>query len=94
MITTNNLDTLEESLDLLKALKTNLNQIFNLDSSDVENEELQYCFKVLIFDDYVFDIISPLLKVNSFLITTVDLQPKGKQHNPSYEHQRKKREDC
>ena len=68
MITTKNIGNLEESLDLLKTLKTTLERIFNLDLHDGENEELQYCFKVLIFDDVVYDIISPLLKVYKPLI--------------------------
>jgi hypothetical protein len=53
----------EEHLDLVKSLKTTIDRILKLDSND-EDEDLQFCFKVLIFDDYVFDIICPLLKVN------------------------------
>jgi len=53
----------EEQLDLVKSLKTTIDRILKLDSND-EDEDLQFCFKVLIFDDYVFDIICPLLKVN------------------------------
>lgn len=52
----------EEKLDLVKSLKAVVDRVLKLDSND-EDEELQYCFKVLIFDDYVFDIICPLLKV-------------------------------
>jgi len=65
MITTKNIGNLEESLDLLKALKTTLDKIFDLDLSEGDNDELEFCFKVLIFDDIVYDIISPLLKVKS-----------------------------
>ena len=63
MINTNNIENLVESLDLLKSLKSTLESIFNLELSPGENPELESCFKVLIFDDLVFDIISPLLKV-------------------------------
>jgi hypothetical protein len=52
----------EEKLDFVKSLKATIDRILRLDSND-EDEDLQFCFKVLIFDDYVFDIICPLLKV-------------------------------
>jgi hypothetical protein len=52
----------EEKLDLVKSLKNIIDKILKLDSNE-EDEDLQHCFKVLIFDDYVFDIICPLLKV-------------------------------
>lgn len=52
----------DEKLDLVKSLKSVMERILKLDFLD-EDEDLQYCFKVLIFDDYVFDIICPLLKV-------------------------------
>jgi hypothetical protein len=55
-------NTNEERLDLVKSLKTVVERILKLDLND-EDEELQYCFKVLIFDDYVFEILCPLLKV-------------------------------
>jgi hypothetical protein len=57
----------DEKLDLVKSLKNVVDRILKLDSN-VEDEDLQYCFKVLIFDDYVFDIICPLLKVIIHLI--------------------------
>jgi len=53
----------EEKLDLVKSLKSIVERILKLDLND-EDEDMQYCFKVLIFDDYVFEIICPLLKVN------------------------------
>ena len=56
----------EEKLDLVKSLKVIVEKILKLYLND-EEEDLQYCFKVLIFDDYVFDIICPLLKVNIFI---------------------------
>jgi len=52
----------EDKLDLVKSLKATIDRILTLDSNE-EDEDLQFCFKVLIFDDYVFDIICPLLKV-------------------------------
>jgi hypothetical protein len=56
------IDNNDDKLDLVKSMKNIVERILKLDTSD-EDEELQYCFKVLIFDDYVFDIICPLLKV-------------------------------
>lgn len=55
-------ENLEEKLDLVKSMKNTVDKILKLDLND-EDEDLQYCFKVLLFDDYVFDIICPLLKV-------------------------------
>lgn len=52
----------EDKLNLVNSLKKNIDRIFNLDLSD-EDEDLKYCFKALIFDDYVFNILSPILKV-------------------------------
>jgi hypothetical protein len=51
-----------DKLDLVNSLKTIVEKVLKLDLTD-DDEELQYCFKVLIFDDYVFDMICPLLKV-------------------------------
>lgn len=56
------IDNSEEKLNLVRSMKNTVDKILKLDLSD-EDEDLQYCFKVLIFDDYVFDIICPLLKV-------------------------------
>jgi hypothetical protein len=50
----------EEKLDLVRSMKNVLEKMLTLEDDD---ENFQYCFKVLIFDDYVFDIICPLLKV-------------------------------
>jgi hypothetical protein len=52
----------EDKLNRVTSLKSIVYKILNLELKD-EDEDLQYCFKVLIFDDYVFDIICPLLKV-------------------------------
>jgi len=43
MITTKNIGNLEESLDLLKALKTTLDKIFDFDFSEGDNDEREYC---------------------------------------------------
>lgn len=65
----------EDKLDLVKSLKATIDRILTLDSNE-EDEDLQFCFKVLIFDDYVFDIICPLLKVFKFnLKHNLDLYP-------------------
>ncbi len=50
----------EDKLDLVKSMKIVLEKILTLEEDD---DNFQYCFKVLIFDDYVFNIICPLLKV-------------------------------
>jgi hypothetical protein len=59
------MNTNEEKLDLVKSMKNVLEKMLTLEDDD---ENFQYCFKVLIFDDYVYDIICPLLKVNFLLI--------------------------
>jgi hypothetical protein len=77
----------DDRLDLVKSMKNTIERILKLDISD-EDEDLQYCFKVLIFDDYVFDIICPLLKVKLFL-KNLALYTTRVQRLPSYEHKRK-----
>lgn len=52
----------EEGFNLTSSLKGVVDKIFKLEAGE-EDEELECCFKVLIFDDYVFNIICPLLKV-------------------------------
>lgn len=52
-----------DSLDLAKSLQNIIYKIFKLDLNSDDDEKLLNCFKVLIFDDYTFNIISPLLKV-------------------------------
>ena len=52
----------DDKLNLVTSLKKNIERIFNLDLTD-DDEDLKYCFKALIFDDYVFNILSPILKV-------------------------------
>ena len=58
-----NPSTSEDKLDLVKSMKNVLDRILTLEDDD---DNFQYCFKVLIFDDYVFDIICPLLKVKNY----------------------------
>lgn len=57
------------SMNLIDNLSNILNNIFSLENSSLNdfssNEELQHCFKVLIFDDKVYNILSPMLKVYS-----------------------------
>jgi hypothetical protein len=85
-------ETNEERLDLVKSLKTVVERILKLDLND-EDEELQYCFKVLIFDDYVFEILCPLLKVIKKIlfmkiihIEILDLHIKRIQYYSSHEY--------
>ena len=40
-----------------------LKDIFSLKDDYSDTDELKYCFKVLLFDDKVFNILSPLLKI-------------------------------
>ena len=54
----------EDKLDLVKSLKATVERILKLDIND-DDEDLQFCFKVLIFDDYVYEILCPLLKVSN-----------------------------
>lgn len=54
----------DESVNLVTSMKDTLEKIFNLNSDNTELEEsLKYCFKILLFDDKVFNILSPLLKI-------------------------------
>ena len=59
-------DKKETSMNLIDKILEILKKIFILidDSNEYEiNEDLKYCFKVLIYDDKVFNILYPLLKV-------------------------------
>ena len=40
-----------------------LKDIFSLKDDYSDDEELKFCFKILLFDDKVFNILSPLLKI-------------------------------
>ena len=62
-------DKKETSMNLIDKILEILKKIFILidDSNEYEiNEDLKYCFKVLIYDDKVFNILYPLLKVFFF----------------------------
>ena len=48
-ITKKGIDDLDQSLDLLKSLKKIINNIFNLELVESDEDELQSCFKILIF---------------------------------------------
>ena len=55
----------ESDLQIVTKFTDQLRRIFNLEITDANyNEDLQNCFKVIVFDDYVFNIISPFLKVS------------------------------
>ena len=59
-------DKKENSMNLTDRIIEILKKIFILidDTNEYEiNEDLKYCFKVLIYDDKVFNILYPLLKV-------------------------------
>jgi len=61
----NNMDS-DDKINLVMSMKKVIEKIFKLDLQE-EDEDLQNCFKILIFDDYVYDILCPLLKVKYFL---------------------------
>ena len=44
----------DDKINLVMSMQKVIEKIFKLDSED--DEDLQYCFKVLVFDDYVYDI--------------------------------------
>ena len=54
----------DDKINLVLSMKKAIERIFKLDISE-DDEDLQFCFKVLVFDDYVFDILCPLLKVKN-----------------------------
>ena len=58
-----NFERIDESINLVTKMNDILKDIFSLKDDYSENEELKYCFKVLLFDDKVFSILSPLLKI-------------------------------
>lgn len=51
------------NFNVVTGLKHTLKSIFNLGAN--EGDELANCFKVLVFDDYVYEILCPLMKVQS-----------------------------
>lgn len=54
---------MDDKFNLIKSLQKNLNSIFSF--GETIDENVLKCFKVLVFDDSVFNILSPLLKVFS-----------------------------
>ena len=54
---------IDESINLVTKMNNELKDIFSLKDDFTDNDELKYCFKVLLFDDHVFNILSPLLKI-------------------------------
>ena len=58
-----NFDKYDESINLVTNMNNILKDIFSLKDDYTDSDELKYCFKVLIFDDKVFNILSPLLKI-------------------------------
>ena len=58
-----NFEKIDESINLVTNLNNTLKEIFILKDDYSDNDELKYCFKVLLFDDKAFNILSPLLKI-------------------------------
>ena len=58
-----NLPTDDTSINLVKNMNIILQDIFSLKDDYSDDEELKYCFKILLFDDKVFNILAPLLKI-------------------------------
>ena len=53
----------DDSINLVTNMNKILIDIFSLKDDNLYSDELNFCFKVLLFDDKVFNILSPLLKV-------------------------------
>ena len=53
----------DSSINLVSNLNLVLKDIFSLKDDYSDDEELKFCFKILLFDDKVFNILSPLLKI-------------------------------
>jgi hypothetical protein len=53
----------ESSINLVTNMNTILKDIFSLKDDYSDDEELKYCFKILLYDDKVFNILCPLLKI-------------------------------
>ena len=54
---------IDDNLDLVKSIKSILEKIFNLEINEGDENNLTHSFKVLIFDDLVYETITPILKV-------------------------------
>ena len=51
------------SVNLVSSMNLILQDIFSLKDDYSDDEELKFCFKILLFDDKAFNILSPLLKI-------------------------------
>ena len=58
-----NLDKNDNSINLVTNMNLILQDIFSLKEDFSDEEELKFCFKILLFDDEAFNILSPLLKI-------------------------------
>ena len=58
-----NLDKNDTSINLVTNMNLILQDIFSLKEDFSDEEELKFCFKILLFDDEAFNILSPLLKI-------------------------------
>ena len=58
-----NLKKSDTSINLVSNMNLILQGIFSLKDDYSDDEELKFCFKILLFDDKVFNILSPLLKI-------------------------------
>ena len=53
----------DSSINLVTNMNTILKDIFSLKDDYSDDEQLKYCFKILLYDDKVFNILCPLLKI-------------------------------
>ena len=58
-----NLEKNDTSINLVTNMNSILQDIFSLKDDYSDEEELKFCFKILLFDDEAFNILSPLLKI-------------------------------
>ena len=58
-----NLKKSDTSINLVSNMNLILQDIFSLKDDYSDDEELKYCFKILLYDDKVFNILCPLLKI-------------------------------
>ena len=58
-----NLKKSDTSVNLVSSMNLILQDIFSLKDDYSDDEELKFCFKILLFDDKAFNILSPLLKI-------------------------------
>ena len=58
-----NLEKNDISINLVTNMNLILQDIFSLKDDYSDEEELKFCFKILLFDDEAFNILSPLLKI-------------------------------